>query len=580
MAVPHRLTLVAFGLWLAISGALLARLLWQVDRLRVLKRKARQAAPELTVLFGGLVDGIGSSRRPRLLVSDGIQIPMAAGLTRPAVLLPADLAANPSVESLLPLIRHELAHLTRRDDWANLAQLLVQSVFFFHPAVWWLSGRLAVEREIACDDQVLQSSWGRREYALLLAEFVHRRSGRRWLAASAAWSSKSQLKERIDMILNATRNTSPRLARTRVGAFTACAVVLALIGLRAGPRVALGGALPTTPAAPAKTAGAEGKDASENAPEVPVPVPVATPDAAPTPEAGGEPRIGDVESGPRAKAPAPGVGVPTPLPTPVIAPPAASAPVALAATLPAPAAASAPEALAATPEALDPARDLPRGPIPENPRQRSLEERLRRLEDLVHDLTQRHPAPRAEGAVASTGDLEGQMAKLEAQLRELQMRRDVAQAEREAAKQAEQAVREAMQAQKDALREADEARREAAQEAKDAQEEARREALEADREAKEAQEEARRDKLEAEREARDAAREKARISDDKSNHGGNKNSEAWESAGKDLSHVEAMRRALIREQADLKRRLSEIERQLGKLEHGGGKPADAGPEGK
>ena len=69
---------------------------------------------------------------------------------------------------------HELAHVRRRDDWTNLVQHCINALFFFHPAIWWVSKRISLEREIACDDQVLHSTRRPRAYALLLADLATR----------------------------------------------------------------------------------------------------------------------------------------------------------------------------------------------------------------------------------------------------------------------------------------------------------------------------------------------------------------------------------------------------------------------
>ena len=60
-----------------------------------------------------------------------------------------------STLELNAILLHELAHLRRRDDWTNLIQKIVGALLFFHPAVWWIEKKLALEREMACDDLVL-----------------------------------------------------------------------------------------------------------------------------------------------------------------------------------------------------------------------------------------------------------------------------------------------------------------------------------------------------------------------------------------------------------------------------------------
>jgi hypothetical protein len=96
---------------------------------------------------------------------------------------------------------------------------------------------LTVEREIACDDHVLAATHTPRSYALFLTEFAGRRQGHVVVAAPAAWSSQNQLTERINMILDVNRNSSPRLACLRLGILTAAATWIAILGLTTGPRL-------------------------------------------------------------------------------------------------------------------------------------------------------------------------------------------------------------------------------------------------------------------------------------------------------------------------------------------------------
>lgn len=247
-AVPAEASLGLLALWLIVAGLRLARLGWQYAALRRLKRESDAPPADVAARFAGLRTEMGLTRAVRLGVSGAITSPVAAGFFRPAVLLPAELLPADGAD-LDALLRHELAHLHRRDDWTNLLQQLVQAALFFHPGVWWLSRRLTLDREIACDDHVLAANRAPRDYALLLAEFAGRTRDRLGAAAPAAWRNPSQLKERIHMILDANRNASPRPARARVSVVTTAAVLIAATAWLACPRLAL--AQPAVAANPA-----------------------------------------------------------------------------------------------------------------------------------------------------------------------------------------------------------------------------------------------------------------------------------------------------------------------------------------
>lgn len=239
LEAPGKVSLILVLAWASLSVVRLAGLAGQVCLLRGLKRRAAAAPAQISAPFCALVKKLGLARQPRLLTSPEIPAPMVAGFAHPAVLLPQHVMAEASELQLEHVLRHELAHLARGDDWANLLQQAIGAVFFFHPGVIFVSRRMSSEREIACDDHALQAIRAPREYALFLTEFAGRMTGRGIAAAPAAWSNKSQLKERISMILDGKRNASPRLAGVRAATMTVGAALLAVLALEVAPRVAL-----------------------------------------------------------------------------------------------------------------------------------------------------------------------------------------------------------------------------------------------------------------------------------------------------------------------------------------------------
>ena len=130
----------------------------------------------------------------KFLVSDDVRVPTALGFFRPAVVLPSWTLRDLSPDELKVIVLHELAHLRRWDDWTNLAQKFVKAIFFFHPAVWWIDSRLALEREIACDDMVLEQTANARTLCSLVWSRWRKKSspkkcvqGERWRWRKARW---------------------------------------------------------------------------------------------------------------------------------------------------------------------------------------------------------------------------------------------------------------------------------------------------------------------------------------------------------------------------------------------------------
>lgn len=115
----------------------------------------------------------------RIWLSPSAVQPLVVGYLRPLVLLPVSLAAGMSPDLLEAVIAHELAHVRWFDPLVNLLQRIVETLLFYHPALWWLSSRVRVEREICCDEMAVQHAGDPVVYATALE-----RAGRMRLATA------------------------------------------------------------------------------------------------------------------------------------------------------------------------------------------------------------------------------------------------------------------------------------------------------------------------------------------------------------------------------------------------------------
>ncbi|MGB0037959.1 MAG: M56 family metallopeptidase, partial [Terriglobales bacterium] len=155
----------------------------------------------------------------------------ALGLWQPMIVLPAWALAELPASELSIILRHEFAHLRRWDDWTNLVQKMVRAVFFFHPAVWWIESRLAVEREMACDDIVVAETDNPMGYANCLVSLLERSLAQRgWTMAQAIVHRAREASERVALILDKNRPVARGISKPAlglVGTFAAfCAVML------------------------------------------------------------------------------------------------------------------------------------------------------------------------------------------------------------------------------------------------------------------------------------------------------------------------------------------------------------------
>lgn len=132
------------------------------------KRQASKAPAECQNRLEDLARRMGLTRRVRLLLTKRGDTPMALGLWKPAVLVPAALLTALPPAYLEALLAHELAHVRRLDHLGNLLQGLAETLLFFHPALWWLSSRIRLEREELADDLAARSLGDPRRLALAL----------------------------------------------------------------------------------------------------------------------------------------------------------------------------------------------------------------------------------------------------------------------------------------------------------------------------------------------------------------------------------------------------------------------------
>ena len=220
--IPSQWALYLFAGWAVLAGIALTRVgvgLWHLRRIH------RNSLP----IPAGVLDGVAPSelqllavaRGASLRISDRVRVPTAIGFFRPAVLLPKWALEELSPEELRAVLRHELAHLRRWDDWTNLAQKVIRALLFFHPAVWWVDSRLSVEREMSCDDLVLAESNNPRGYAECLVTIAERSYLRRPVAlAQAAVARVKHTAQRIVKILDGRQRQATSVWKPALGALT------------------------------------------------------------------------------------------------------------------------------------------------------------------------------------------------------------------------------------------------------------------------------------------------------------------------------------------------------------------------
>ena len=146
------------------------------------------------------------------------------GVVNPVLLLPASLFEHLNPEQLSAVIAHEMCHVRRRDNLAAAVHMFVETVFWFHPAVWWIGRRMLDERERACDEGVLSTGSEPRIYAEAVLNVCRLYVEGRWECVSGI--AGGNLKARIEAIMSKRIADDLNFAKKLGLAFAAIAILL------------------------------------------------------------------------------------------------------------------------------------------------------------------------------------------------------------------------------------------------------------------------------------------------------------------------------------------------------------------
>jgi len=149
-------------------------------------------------VFEELKQELGLSKAIRLFKSGLAKTPMVVGWFAPMVLVPASAFTSLSPEQMRMILAHELTHIRRYDHWVNQFQGVVEIILFFHPAMWWISRQVRIEREYCCDDASLRGTPDPKALAEALTQLeLHRISS----PPNALAANGGSLMDRITRIL-------------------------------------------------------------------------------------------------------------------------------------------------------------------------------------------------------------------------------------------------------------------------------------------------------------------------------------------------------------------------------------------
>ncbi len=202
-------------LWALGTAAAFTRTAGGLGLLWIRRRSEPLAGNHWTTIARRLADKVGVRRSVVVRTSNVANSAFTAGWIHPVIVLPLSLLSAVPRDQVEAIIAHEVAHIRRHDFVINLLQHLLENLFFYHPAMWWLSRRMRAEREHCADDFVVRHLVAPVPYARALMQLEELRVTR----ALPVASNGGNLVKRIRNILEP--KPSPESARWPVALFVA-----------------------------------------------------------------------------------------------------------------------------------------------------------------------------------------------------------------------------------------------------------------------------------------------------------------------------------------------------------------------
>ena len=211
---------ILLAVWLGMTLVLLLRFALSVLQIRIIERNAKP-----------FLNSKATSDYP-ILTSDRLQIPVTTGVRAPKIILPSN-AAGWEPETLRMIVRHESAHIQRRDVAWQLLTAMVRCLYWPQPLLWMTDKQMQLVRERACDDQVLQQGETPSAYASVLLQIAVELSGRHQNLVGAIPVACKPIEKRLAAILEPLTPRAPGNQTSRKTiALAVCLLALSCCCLR------------------------------------------------------------------------------------------------------------------------------------------------------------------------------------------------------------------------------------------------------------------------------------------------------------------------------------------------------------
>lgn len=234
---------ILVNIWLA--GVCIFMLKFMVGLLYIQRIKSRSASiikQDWIDRFRKIERKLSVRKRIRYLESTIVKVPAVLGYLKPVILIPAGMLTGIPENQIEAIVAHELAHIRRNDFLVNILQSFIEMIFFFHPAVWYISSQIRTERENCCDDIAITLCDGSLTYAKALVSIQELYPGKIYSAVAFSGQKRKLLNriKRVIMSPNTESNINDRIIATLI---VLIGIALATFSLSLNPKPAVAATL-------------------------------------------------------------------------------------------------------------------------------------------------------------------------------------------------------------------------------------------------------------------------------------------------------------------------------------------------
>jgi beta-lactamase regulating signal transducer with metallopeptidase domain len=196
-------------LWLMGVGLFILKLLGSISYVYYLRSQHNFSVDEYWLdMVGKLSEKVNIKKNIALVESALVRSPVVVGFLKPMILFPIGAINRLNADEVEAILAHEIAHVMRHDYVFNILQSVIEALFYFNPAVWWISANIRAERENCCDDVAIALCGNSMTYAKSLVVVQEMQYYSATFAMGFAGQRKNQLLLRVQRVLNQSNNKS------------------------------------------------------------------------------------------------------------------------------------------------------------------------------------------------------------------------------------------------------------------------------------------------------------------------------------------------------------------------------------